>query len=1407
MTVAQATLSQSYNIKDLTDAQERPIGFTYTVRDQLDGVTVFFSNSTLGQVYSSHDVLSDGDVKLTTILDGEEYDFWIDLKEKQFYNYDPVLSEDDRVVTDTTDLDLFVTFVRKTAPIQQLDLVQGSPFRAEAAESQLDRTVMVVQEMREVRRLFKRQGPQGGMRLFVYTIHIPDEGKIPDKPEIETLKDWKDSQRQGTDTWGREAFSEEAAEMAEDGGFVLYQSYYDYDPLVDEDGIFVNEWSVPTKFRGLRGFQGPYRFYLYTFVNHGVDPRFVTGATGATYNDLIDDDVTEITNGWFKAFPSTQASDPDNFDIYETFIFLDPRQDGKTPDTPLPDERWATPFKIDADQGPPGPTGPPGPPGLKGDPGEKGDPGTGGGISTVATDDTLKGTGASDSALGLSDALQTAIADNTTEIDSLEERVDDLEGGGTTPTQGGNPAFAKFSVPEGATLADSLNTWKSVTVTNTPVQQLANDDSTINTNTFPTADVFLLKAGLYTFNVSLPVEGLDASDGVAANSRKVVSFRAMRIALDRTMTVISGPNPSTYLRGAGGSVGSGVIGGTGTFLVTEDDTVVAIQTGVPATGGAQTNNALTSAAGGHVEIFRNVEASITGTAVKGDPGTPGTPGAPGRDADLSKIRGGSAITVQHNQGSGSDLTLINVLGTQAAEWDKKVPDGGATAQVLTKKSNNDQDDEWLNVPNIYEYKAGISEDSATGVNLKSTTLMGLNRNVDPSETPAYAGKKVTIPASGSHFNLPAGHWSIYVTTSLGNANVESVQLEVLIDDNVLPGATVDGILDGSGNASFATSFTLSEASEFLFNIISNSASSTISARLNTPAGLIFIREGFPVREKRLLPPGGSRNQILEKAADDDYIVRWVNPPSGSGGDYTAGDGLSLQGREFRLAPLGVGTANIKPDAIVLDHLNAQGSAFPGYILASAGGGEFRWAVLLEHLGVTILRYEIDNSFNFVSRISSLERLLVLGLGATPTVNLGDNSTVTRDSNNRGLILTGTVRYRAYGTVTLDNPNIESITNVSARGFDTKSVSITGLGTHQVIISFATNDRFTSSAGFSFQATFKTGTPDSEKVFNVTSGHIELLNNWDTLVPDMSINDRQLHNSAVQTRALGNKSVTPPKMAPAREWVLNGSNLQRDTTATSNYMMAYKENQALRTDLPEADRPEQWVPVTLDNKFRLLESVQGLTEKGTNFSLDFKEEAVRQQDIRNPLNVDNLIGATVLNPATTTISRGDVYSNTLDNGNGGWTTEAGSAPGITFEATQARFTIARGRQAKLRNMTHILVRIGKNANAQTGGDTLRDIAIDPKASGGNSEGDIMNEVMLPLENPYAPPVPSAINTSGTNRGTGDEHLFYNLGTANFRVGLRITERANGTKIIDVINNGAQVAANTWVSFHAVRGIGG
>ena len=569
----------------------------------------------------------------------------------------------------------------------------------------------------------------------------------------------------------------------------------------------------------------------------------------------------------------------------------------------------------------------------------------GGGLATVATDDTLKGTGASDSALGLSDALQTAIADNTTEIDSLEERVDDLEEGGTTPTQGGNPAFAKFSVPEGATLADSLNTWKSVTVTNTPVQQSANDDSTINTNTFPTADVFLLKAGLYTFNVSLPVEGLDASDGVTANSRKVVSFRAMRVALDRTMTLISGPNPSTYLRGAGGSVGSGVIGGTGTFLVTEDDTVVAIQTGVPATGGAQTSNALTSAAGGHIEIFRNVEASITGTAVKGDPGTPGTPGAPGRDADLSKIRGGSAITVQHNQGSGSDLTLINVLGTQAAEWDKKVPDGGATAQVLTKKSNSDQDDEWLNVPNIYEYKAAVDSTSAEGTNGTSTTLMGLNRNVDPSETPAYTGKKVTIPSIGSHFNLPAGHWSIYVTTSLGNANVESVQLQVLIDDNVLPGATVDGVMDGSGRATFATSFDLSDTSEFEFNIISRASSSTVNVRLNQPAGLIFIREGLPV--------GGG----------------------GGGTDYTAGDGINISGNEIEVADRGITVGKIAAGNIVPDHFNRGTAGAPtiGQVPSLGPSGRFDWIPpsLIKQISAATLTANVANT-----DVSDLENISI-----------------------------------------------------------------------------------------------------------------------------------------------------------------------------------------------------------------------------------------------------------------------------------------------------------------------------------------------------------------------------------------------------------------------------------------------
>ena len=108
-----------------------------------------------------------------------------------------------------------------------------------------------------------------------------------------------------------------------------------------------------------QGPQGRSREVIFTYESHGsAAPATPIGGTfdGTTF--------TGLPAGWSGDFPSTQASAPDTYDVYESFTIYDPSNPSDT-------LVWSVPFKIDADQGIPGARGP------KGDKGDTGDAGQG----------------------------------------------------------------------------------------------------------------------------------------------------------------------------------------------------------------------------------------------------------------------------------------------------------------------------------------------------------------------------------------------------------------------------------------------------------------------------------------------------------------------------------------------------------------------------------------------------------------------------------------------------------------------------------------------------------------------------------------------------------------------------------------------------------------------------------------------------------------------------------------------------------------------------------------------------------------------------------------------------------------------------------------------------------------------
>ena len=1259
MTVAQNDiLSQTYDIRDLTDAQERALTFPFTVLDGLDGVYVYFSNSTLGQVYSSRDVVTNSAVKLTTEIGGEEYNFWINLNEKKFYNYDPLLSEDDRVVTDTTDLDLFVTFVRRTAPVQQLDLVQGSPFRAEAAESQLDRTVKVVQELEEVRRLFKEQGPQGR-----------------------------------------------------------------------------------------------YRFYLYTFVGHGDTAP--AGPTGWTYYSVIDEAIDHIhDNGWTKAFPSTQAGDPATYDIYESFISIDPRLDEVDPSTPFAQERWATPFKVDADQGPPGPAGPTGPQGSqgptgaqgpKGEKGEKGDAGSGGGGGgTVSTDATLKGDGSTGNQLGLADSVNTTLAQvatNKGDIDTLTPKVakneTDIRNNKTDITTNATAiatnATAIQNIDEGH-VADlsGVRGGSDISVTHSP-------DNLIATVNFDREERLLPTGGLIDQVLAKNQDADFAMDyittpriyeytcNVVRSSQREGTIQKSTALLDVDIQERTGPILKTPFRYNGKNVTQSSTGGHITVPPGYWSANLTV-----ALGNANITKATFSANVGEDVVLGTTEGIIDDAnnahflldfVVEDE--------ANNVVLELVTEAEGRVNVVLGNSGTFSGvLHLRDGVGKPAqASGGGGVPDGGEFSQIIQKKGGADGNVDWVFPLAISEAVARMG--IATATQTSSGGLATVSFDVSSSRVNrGTPGDPYTPDIQVPYITLRSGYWTLSGSfRAHSSGNLTEVYVVPNIDGTAIKDATVACVPDDTVRSATNSSWT--------FNV------------------------SFYV------PPGGGGVPHTQNVSFS--LLTTADDPLDAG--------LNSNTVGYFVARSNMGRP-IPDDSI-------QESKLSSAVRSKLGGGGG-----IELISTAVLTADTVNTD--VSDPTNVEVNLVLG-----EVYNGDDIAISPDNPNALLLPRGNYVF------SLEYANTNSNIDLIDVSFGAARLEISDANRVHTVY----KDINVTNAGpsLTIQTFFKSDSGD--KSLDLDSLKITIIRGTSGEPALSSVGTNELKDDSLTTPKYRNHSVIRPKMEKAFEYVDNGGVIQKDETRTVDYMLVYKQNQNLDNSIATPEQADQWVHASLGNSFELEHSSFIGTDpntRRTNFGLGIKDGGVERRHIVDPLDIGNFIGATVLTSGSGT--PGQTIGTALDSGD--WVTEAGSAPGITFRNNFAGFSIARGRRATLRTMTHILVRMGLDSTASTGGDTLRDIAIDSSASGGSGDGSVLNEIMLPLVHTYVPPAPSSTNPSGIARGTGDEHSFYNLGAADFTIGLRITARADGEKRIDVITNGTRVLPNNlWISFHVVRGIGG
>ena len=739
----------------------------------------------------------------------------------------------------------------------------------------------------------------------------------------------------------------------------------------------------------------------------------------------------------------------------------------------------------------------------------------------------------------------------------------------------------------------------------------------------------------------------------------------------------------------------------------------------------------------------------------------------GHVADLSGVRGGSDISVTH-----SPDNLIATVNFDREE--RLLPTGGAIGQSLAKNGTDDFAVDWITASRTYEYVCSFDQpEEIEGTNRLVTTELKIDIS-DGAEiqTPPFNGKTpVSASATGGHLTIPAGYWTATLALFLGNANIQGVTLNARVGESTVLGSS-DGFIDDAGLAHVVLNFETSGlTTDVVFELVTTGGN--FNVRLgNNQAGTLHLRDG--VGKPLTIPEGFVVEGMLS-----DAVQTKLNASSGGG----------------------------VPD-----------------------GGDFR--VRLGQVLGKRSNTDQDTTWTWPSLTPEIQftprTLSVTTVDSTRTYPLGasanDPNTIIRNTGSHYNNAPNSFEIAEGGWWNVSGFIYEGLTNISAVAILIKNQSggalvaaiqatrggaswhfahdfFLGVGTN-LTLEVVTHDGGIQGTGHTVKFSKGVSSPILSK--SITGGQLA----DDTVVEGNLAAAVRAKLNAGGGGAVADKSITLPKLEDAFEYVDNGGTIQKDKTATEEYMHVYKQNQNLDTSLPSADRPDQWVHARLGGKFKLSHVQIGtnLNTARLDYALDLENEAIRHQHIANPLNIDNFVGATVLEAGVS--NDGSVLPTALDSGD--WVTEAGTAPGFVFKSNVAGFTINRGRTPATRTVTHLLVRTGRSVTAKQGGDVLRKLAINPENSGSLA---INDEKMIPITHTYAPPVPSPTNPAIRNRGTGIEYSAYSVVLFNadgdaLTIGIRLGETSFGSVIVDVIGNSTiAIPDGAWISFHLVRGIGG
>ena len=738
----------------------------------------------------------------------------------------------------------------------------------------------------------------------------------------------------------------------------------------------------------------------------------------------------------------------------------------------------------------------------------------------------------------------------------------------------------------------------------------------------------------------------------------------------------------------------------------------------------------------------------------GPQGPKGERGEKGEKGDTGSGGSGGVTDLSGVRG-GADISVthssdnqIATVGLTALADSRLLPAGGTIGEVLSKNLNADFAVDWIVASRTYEYVCSFDQPEE---------IEGTNRQVTTElKIDISDGAEVQTPAYNGKTPVSASPTGGHLVIPPGYWNST---LTLFLGNANIQGVTLNARV-GESTVLGSAEGVIDDAglAHVVLDFVVPDVQSNVIFELVTTGGNFNVRLGNNIAGTLHLRDGIGKPLNIP----DDFIVegmlaeavRTKLNASGGGG----GGGTSL------------------PKAITTATITASNAAVP-FVANTAPRVDLTFSGTLTE--------EINNEDGVISVTDA-------GVLQTKAGNynliLNDPSTLPVDTSALSIAvrLNGNLLSSSFYNVGAGSRTKDTCTSVF--------IPCAGSDDSTTVITIQVTPHFSSSGSTAFDPstlsfTLIKDTQGDIPHFYITSGMLQ-------------------HNIITQFNVL-DKQITTPKLEDAFGWVDNGGSVEHGL-ADSDYMLIYKKDEHLT---PRGN--QRWIHVRTDDVLKLNAVQIGKDDnpgKREDFILGFKEEGVRQQDIRNPLNLDNFVGATVLESGARTT--GTIFPTALDAGQGNWVTEAQAAPGFRFQST-ASFRIGRERNTQTRTMTHLLVRMGIDTTAKQGGDTLRKIAIDPKAStaGDIADGAIHHEIMIPVYHAYTPPLPSGTNPSIRTRGSGNEFVAYNMAgtfprSTRFTICLRVKTDPNGEIDVDIIANETRALPdNVWVSFHIVRGIGG